>query len=76
MSKLLNFTCFFIFNDPQYVSIVLYEVKSDNNTHNQAIFLTIYFLAFDFIVLSDLKFNRGNLIKIILLRLILLSYCF
>ena len=60
----------------QYVSIVLYEVKSDNNTHNQAIFLTIYFLAFDFIVLSDLKFNRGNLIKIILLRLILLSYCF
>ena len=58
----------------QYVSIVLYEVKSDNNTHNQPRFLTIFFLAFDFIVLFDLKVNPGNLIKIISLRFILLSY--
>ena len=34
---------------------VLFSQKSDNFTHNQAIFLTILFIAFNFIILFDLK---------------------
>ena len=45
--------------------LFLYEINSDSFTHNQAIFLTIYFIAFDFLVLYDLKFNPINLIKIL-----------
>ena len=41
----------------QYIFIVLYEVKSNDFTCNGAIFLTIYFIAFDFTVLSYSNFN-------------------
>ena len=52
---------------------LLYEVNSDSFTHNQAVFLTIYFTAFDFIVLFDLKFNPINLIETLYINVFLVN---
>ena len=46
------------------------EVKSDNAMYNQAIFfLTIDFIAFNFIVLFDLNSNLNNFIEMLSVRI-------
>ena len=45
-------------------TLFLHEAKSNNFTHNGQYFLTKYFIAFDFNILSDLNSNLNNLIEV------------
>ena len=52
----------------------LFEATSNYFAHNEAIFfLTIYFIAPDFIALSDLNSNLNNLIQILSIRVFLVN---
>ena len=42
-------------------------------TYNQSIFITINFIIFDFLILSDLNSNPNNLVKILLIRVFLVD---
>ena len=57
----------------QYVSKVLYEAKSNDFTHHGAVFLAMYFIAFDFILLPDLNSNLSNLIEVLPIRIFLVN---
>ena len=53
----------FLYNQRNTFPLFLYEIKWNNFTHSGAIFLTIYIIAFDLILLSDLNSNPNNSIK-------------
>ena len=42
-------------------------------TYNQSIFITIYFIIFHFLILSDLNSNPNNLVKVLLIRVFLVD---
>ena len=69
----LEFLFFFFYKPHIMFPFLLYEVNSDSFTHNQAVFLTIHFTAFDFIVLFDLKFNPINLIETLYINIFLVN---
>ena len=46
------------------LSVYFLQMAQYNTIQIGQYFLTMYFIAFDFIVLSDLKFNPNNFIEI------------
>ena len=54
---------FFYNSRSTFPLLLLYKVKSTDFIHNGKYFLTIYFITFNFIVLSDLNSKPNNLIE-------------